>query len=264
MKKRLILVLVCSALLFSVLPLYSQEIELPELDKDGLEDGLPDLPVDEAPTEETAKDTTNGTAMSNTNQAGEFDFEDMGKIKGASLYDTVKQGGPLMIVLIIFSIISLTLIIERVVFFTKNKIWDIKQLDIYIKNKAKQSKAKFREDMEDDLRKEFQLYCNRMEKGFSLLSGIGQLSPIVGFLGTVLGMIRAFASIAMATTVNAKVVAVGIQIALITTAGGLLIAAPTLTCFYFFMHIIQNRYARSEEIINDICKDMPKLSGKIK
>ena len=118
--------------------------------------------------------------------------------------------------------------------------------------------------MEDELRKEVQLYSNKMEKGLSLLSGIGQLAPIVGFLGTVLGMINAFASIAVATTVNAKVVAVGIQIALVTTAGGLVIAAPTLTCFYFFMHIIQNRYARSEEVINDICRKIPKLSDKLK
>ena len=212
--------------------------------------------------QDTADPNIGNSTKSNTNMGNGFEDEAM-EIEGTSLYYTVKQGGPLMIVLLIFAVISLTLIIERIIFFTKNKVWDIKQIDKYLKNASGKLKVKFREDMEDGLRKEFQLYSNRLEKGLSLLSGIGQLSPIVGFLGTVLGMINAFASIAVATTVNAKVVAVGIQIALITTAGGLLIAAPTLTCFYFFMHIIQNRYARSEEVINDICENMPKLSDKV-
>lgn len=213
-------------------------------------------------TRDSAGPNIEETTQSNINAGNGFEDEAM-EVKGTSLYYTAKQGGPLMIVLLIFAVISLTLIIERIIFFTKNKIWDIKQIEKYLKNASEKLKVKFREDMEDGLKKEFQIYSNRLEKGLSLLSGIGQLAPIVGFLGTVLGMINAFASIAVATTVNAKVVAVGIQIALITTAGGLLIAAPTLTCFYFFMHIIQNRYIRSEEIIKEICENMPKLSDKI-
>jgi len=189
--------------------------------------------------------------------------QDLFKSKGISLFQTVKQGGPLMIVLILFAITSLTLIIERIIFFTRNKIWDPKQMEDMLLRKAKESKAKYKEDLEDDLREEFQLYTNKLEKTLSLLFGIGQLSPIVGFLGTVLGMINAFASIAVATTVNAKVVAVGIQIALVTTAGGLIVAAPTLTAFYFFSHVINNRYTRSEEVINSCSGKLPKLSQKI-
>jgi len=188
---------------------------------------------------------------------------DLFKPKGISLFQTVKQGGPLMIVLILFAITSLTLIIERIIFFTRNKIWDPKQMEKMLLQKAKESKAKYKEDLEDDLREEFQLYSNKLEKTLSLLFGIGQLSPIVGFLGTVLGMINAFASIAVATTVNAKVVAVGIQIALVTTAGGLIVAAPTLTAFYFFTHVINNRYTRSEEVINSQSSKLPKLSQKL-
>jgi len=189
--------------------------------------------------------------------------EQLFKPKGTSLYEIVKQGGPLMIVLIFFAIVSLAIIIERLIFFTRNKIWNMDYINTYLQESFKKIKLKYREDMEDHLRNDYQLYSNRMEKGLSLLSGLGQLSPIVGFLGTVLGMINAFASIAVATTVNAKVVAVGIQIALITTAGGLIIAAPTLTAFYFFQHILQNRYARSEEVIDKLCQNMPKLSEKI-
>lgn len=183
--------------------------------------------------------------------------------EGTNLYTTVKQGGPLMIFLLILGLISLTLIIERLIYFTKNKIWKREQVESVLREAAGKIKVKYREDMEDELKGAFQLYANGMERGMGLLSGIGNLSPIVGFLGTVIGMISAFAAIAAATTVNAKVVAVGIQIALITTAGGLTIAALSLTCYYLFSHIIQNRYLYSEEIISQLCSNLPRLSENL-
>lgn len=168
-----------------------------------------------------------------------------------------------MIFLIIIGLISLTIIIERIIYFHKNKLWNNNQIDIFIKEIVDKSDSKYREDMEDELRGYFNLFSTGMERGLALLSGIGNLSPIIGFLGTVIGMISAFAAIAAATTVNAKVVAVGIQIALVTTAGGLTVAAPTLTFYYLFEHLIQNRYARSEEIISTYCENLPRLSEQI-
>ena len=128
---------------------------------------------------------------------------------------------------------------------------------------ADESKTIYLEDREDELRNAFQIYSNGLERGMAFLSGIGNLAPIVGFLGTVIGMIIAFADIAAATTVNARVVAVGIKMALITTAGGLIVAAPTLLFFYLFSHIIHNRYARSEEVINQLCETLPRLSEQV-
>jgi biopolymer transport protein ExbB len=117
--------------------------------------------------------------------------------------------------------------------------------------------------MEDEVRGAFALYASSMERGLALLSGIGNVAPMVGFLGTVVGMIGAFASIAAATTVNAKVVAVGIQMALVTTAGGLIVAAPTLTFFYFITHVIQARYSRAEELASAAAEKLPRLSDKL-
>ena len=73
-------------------------------------------------------------------------------------------------------------------------------------------------------------------------------------------MIEAFAAIAAATTVNAKVVAVGIQIALVTTAGGLAIAVPMLFFFHFFNHIVQKSYTQSDRIIAGLSSSLPYLS----
>ena len=61
-----------------------------------------------------------------------------------------------------------------------------------------------------------------------VLSTIATVAPLLGLLGTILGMITAFESIARAGTGDPQVVASGISVALLTTAGGLIIAIPSL------------------------------------
>ncbi|MBN2619500.1 MotA/TolQ/ExbB proton channel family protein [candidate division WOR-3 bacterium] len=65
-----------------------------------------------------------------------------------------------------------------------------------------------------------------LDRGMALLGGLTTVAPFLGFLGTVMGMITAFAAIAMAGEVEPTVVASGISTALITTKWGLLIATP--------------------------------------
>lgn len=198
------------------------------------------------------------------NENNNNDIADSEKSEDGSLYHTITRGGPLMVFLILLGITSLSIIIERVIYFTRHKVWDINTVEEHLKEIHSKSKTYFMEDREYELKGALQLYINSLERGMAFLSGIGNLSPIVGFLGTVIGMIAAFAAIAAATTVNAKVVAVGIQIALITTAGGLIVAAPTLLFFYLFSHIIQNRYTHSEAVISRLCENHPRLSDQIR
>lgn len=65
-----------------------------------------------------------------------------------------------------------------------------------------------------------------LEKGFTEMSAGITLAPMLGFLGTVAGMITAFDAIAAARAVDATIVASGIKIALITTEAGLIVAIP--------------------------------------
>lgn len=180
--------------------------------------------------------------------------------QGGSLYATFKQGGLLMWPILLLGILGCTIIIERIIYFYRNRIWNIKTLEEYIDNTVETSNAKFREELENDIQDTVQIYANQAERALSLLNAIGNLAPIIGFFGTVQGMIGAFASIAAATTVNAKVVAVGIQIALITTAGGLSVAVPTLAFFYFFAHLIQTMFAKIDIITIEKVKHLPRYS----
>ena len=74
-----------------------------------------------------------------------------------------------------------------------------------------------------------------LEKGLVVLATVSSVAPMIGFLGTVSGMIRAFGEIAAAKNVDASLVAGGIQEALITTASGLMVAIPIQMANNFFI-----------------------------
>jgi biopolymer transport protein ExbB len=73
-----------------------------------------------------------------------------------------------------------------------------------------------------------------LERGMVVLSTVANVAPVLGFLGTVTGMINAFNAIAEAGEIDPKIVASGISEALITTATGLMIAAPVQAFHNFF------------------------------
>jgi biopolymer transport protein ExbB len=85
-----------------------------------------------------------------------------------------------------------------------------------------------------------------LDRGMIYLSAASTVAPILGFLGTVTGMIKAFQSIALAGEVEPTLVAAGISEALITTATGLMIAAP-VSIFYAVFSSRINSYTRSIE-----------------
>lgn len=74
-----------------------------------------------------------------------------------------------------------------------------------------------------------------LERGLVILATVANVAPLMGFLGTVAGMIMAFASIEAAGDVDPTLVAAGIKVALLTTATGLLIAIPVNVAYNFFV-----------------------------
>lgn len=85
-----------------------------------------------------------------------------------------------------------------------------------------------------------------LDRGMGLLGGIITVAPFFGFLGTVAGMIRAFAAVAAVGEVEPTVVASGIAEALITTKWGLIIAAPLSIVFILIQGRISS-YTRDME-----------------
>jgi biopolymer transport protein ExbB len=86
-----------------------------------------------------------------------------------------------------------------------------------------------------------------LERGLPVLATIANVAPLLGFLGTVAGMIAAFGAIELAGQVEASLVAGGIKIALITTATGLLIAIPINIGYNFFVTRIDKLILEMEQ-----------------
>ncbi|HEX6939419.1 MAG TPA: MotA/TolQ/ExbB proton channel family protein [Longimicrobiales bacterium] len=86
-----------------------------------------------------------------------------------------------------------------------------------------------------------------LERGLVVLATISNVAPLLGFLGTVAGMISAFGAIADAGQVEASLVAGGIKVALITTAAGLIIAIPVNIGYNFFVTWIDKLIQDMEE-----------------
>ncbi len=74
-----------------------------------------------------------------------------------------------------------------------------------------------------------------LERGLVILATIANVAPLMGFLGTVAGMIIAFDAIARAGNVDPALVAGGIKVALLTTATGLVIAVPVNIGYNYFV-----------------------------
>ena len=85
-----------------------------------------------------------------------------------------------------------------------------------------------------------------LDRGMLVLASVSNIAPMLGFLGTVSGMIKAFTAIALAGTVEPTLVASGISEALITTATGLALAIPISGAHAFFTQKV-NTYTRSME-----------------
>ncbi len=86
-----------------------------------------------------------------------------------------------------------------------------------------------------------------LERGLATLATLATISPLIGFLGTVSGMIRSFSVIAESATREPQKVAQGISEALITTAAGLLIAIPIYIAYNYFVNRIGKMTLEMEE-----------------
>jgi biopolymer transport protein ExbB len=104
-----------------------------------------------------------------------------------------------------------------------------------------------------------------LERGLVILATVANVAPLMGFLGTVAGMIMAFAAIESAGSVDPTLVAGGIKVALLTTAAGLVIAIPTNIGYNMFVtridKLITDMERGTQQILN-IVWDLEK-GGKI-
>lgn len=102
---------------------------------------------------------------------------------------------------------------------------------------------------------------SKLEKGLSILATVAGVAPLLGFLGTVTGMIQAFMRIEdLAGAANPSDLAGGIWEALITTAFGLIVGIPAYAFYNYFVSAIKKFVSDMETVANDVVDTMQDTS----
>ena len=169
------------------------------------------------------------------------------------MLELVKAGGWLMWPIIACSVIAMAIVVERLWAYRKSKvlpsnlvaqIWPLpqnKQLpNAHIATVRKKShlgrvlaaglvnRLHSREVMKEAIEEEGRQVVHELERYLNTLGTIANITPLLGLLGTVIGMIKVFTAISSAGVGNPTVLAGGISEALITTAAGLSVAIPAV------------------------------------
>lgn len=175
--------------------------------------------------------------------------------------------------LLISSILALTIIVDRFIYFTRVKSQDdllapkivslIKDSEIKAAialcetNKSPLSNILIAGLKNTNMPKEFmQSQSNKelpkLERFISALSTISTVAPLLGLLGTILGMIQSFAVISVVGSGKPTALAGGIANALLTTAAGLIIAIPSVVFYNYFVNTINSRILFMENLSNEV------------
>ena len=187
------------------------------------------------------------------------------------------KGGIVMWLLLGCSVIALAIIIERLISYRRSRVNE-EHLRSSIKNLLNQNRIEEavkvcnntggpvavilkagllnynegRQAMEESFEQESLFEIPKLEKFLPALATIASISTLLGFTGTVLGMIRAFNSIAQAAAASPSIVASGIAEALVTTAAGLLIVIPTIVFYHYFSHRVDRFALEIERSCSDL------------
>ncbi|MDT8429498.1 MAG: MotA/TolQ/ExbB proton channel family protein [Pseudomonadales bacterium] len=180
------------------------------------------------------------------------------------MVEIVKAGGWLMLPIILCSIVAIAIVIERFWTLNPNRIAPrhiVGQVWGWIRNNELDSNrlrelrlssplgqilasgllnARYgRAAMIESIEHAASLVVHEMERYLSALGTIAAIAPLLGLLGTVMGMIRVFTEIMIQGTGNANALAGGISEALITTAAGLCVAIPAYIFHRVFMRRVE-------------------------
>jgi len=178
--------------------------------------------------------------------------------------DLFLKGGPLIYPLLVGSVLMIAVIIERAFHFIgtgeKPKVFDrvmeLTQAGSYdraveivkrerspfflLVRKALEMQGKPKEQIENRLSILGDWILRRLSKNLHLLELTGKIAPMIGLLGTVLGMVEAFQKVSfMKNIVNPSVLASGIWEALITTVAGLFVGIPALIAYHLYSNRVK-------------------------
>jgi len=190
------------------------------------------------------------------------------------IWDIILRGGVTMWLLIILSIVSIGVMVERWLYYRSCRV---NTQDFFLRFRKGHKKDDMaglmvlcdetpgplaallkdgvrrvmerplkREELEAQLTRTARSQIIQMERNLSVLATIGSISPFIGLFGTVLGVMRAFRDLSTSGGGGATVVASGIAEALVATAAGLIVAIPAVAAYNYFIRVIRRTSSELE------------------
>ena len=192
--------------------------------------------------------------------------------------DLLTKGGPVMFILLGFSVLAFFIIILKLIQFSIVRVSNTNSIDNIISKLNKTNAKKLlseiqkiknpiakiievviitkndrrfnRESRESEISRISSIQIRNLENYLGGLEVIASISPLLGLFGTVLGMIKAFLNLEKAgSQVDPALLAGGIWEALLTTAFGLAVAIPALTAYHLFENKISNTKDKMKDCI---------------
>ena len=190
---------------------------------------------------------------------------------GKTIWEIIQTGGFTMYILLFCSFLSVTILLERIIFY--RKLSRTKRVEFMTRIKRALGSGNIERAMEicnetytpfanviysglelhdrhekeisNAMEREITVETTKLERYTGIVGTIGNTAVYIGLFGTVLGIIRAFHDIASAGTGGMSIVIGGVAEALVCTATGLLVAVPSVIAFNYFTK-------RVEHFINDM------------
>ncbi|MES2730599.1 MAG: MotA/TolQ/ExbB proton channel family protein [Bacteroidota bacterium] len=187
------------------------------------------------------------------------------------LFDLLLKGGFVMIPLLILSLVSVYLFVERYLYIKKASYMEPNFLN-NIKDKLRNENVKGAvelchdskfpiarliekglsrlgspiRDVESAIENTARVEIYQMEKNLNILAAVAAIAPMFGFLGTVAGMIRAFYNISLADNISIGIIASGIYEKMVTSATGLIVGVIAHMLFTYLTTMIDRNVNRME------------------
>ena len=188
------------------------------------------------------------------------------------MLEIVQSGGWLMVPILLCSIVAAAICVERLWTLQRSRIvpknlvaqiWSAVKTEELDTQKLRELRTssplgqvlaagvanakRGRDVMKEAMEESASQVSHDMERYLTSLGIIASISPLLGLLGTVVGMIKVFTALMLEGAGNANVLAGGISQALITTAAGLSVAIPALMFHRFFLRRIDELVVTMEQ-----------------
>lgn len=174
-----------------------------------------------------------------------------------------EKGGPVMWVLLGYSVIAVAIVVERLIHFGLmpkpgaarfGRIAPEDEIAAGLKQAAKNGVT----DLERVASRTGSEQLVRMESGLRTLAWLGNTAPLLGLFGTITGMIKAFQVIeAAGGKVDAQALAGGIWEAMVTTGAGLAVAIPILLLLHLIEGYVDRRAKSMQRTASELIESLP-------